>query len=80
MGNPIFDNGFNNILGEINTESSGLYELKSLPIIRTLPFVKKITISEIKNDISSKGTFIKIIHEELSKEKSKKIKIKIENL
>ena len=79
MGNPIFANGFNNILGEINTESSGLYELKSFPIIRTLPFVKKITISEIKNDISSKGTFIKIIHEELSKENSKKIKIKIEN-
>ena len=69
----------NNIVGKINTEKSGNYQVNSLPILRIIPFVKKITISEIKDYISSNESFISVVHQDSSIENNKIVKIKIEN-
>lgn len=77
MGNPIFEDGFNNLIDNIDISNGGIYQVNEKPIISVLPFIKKIKISEIKDDISSKDSIIKVVHESSSKRSNNFVTIKI---
>ena len=79
MGNPIFTNGFEQIIIDSNTSTDKSYRLIKVPIFRFIPFITKLKIKEINNDFIEKESYINIVPEKTSGIKNKSVKITIKN-
>lgn len=79
MENPVFINGFKQIIIDSNTSADKNYRLIKVPIIKFIPFIKKLKLKEINSDFPIKESYINIIREKDSGSPTNRIKISVEN-
>lgn len=79
MENPIFANGFNKIVFDSDISPNSNYEIIKLPILKGLPFIKKIKIKELKTEIPLQESYITVSNEKNQNALSKVVRVKIQN-
>ena len=79
MEKPVFINGFKQIIIDSNPSADKNYRLIKVPIIKFIPFIKKLKLKEINKDFPTKESYINIIREKGSGSPNNRIKITVEN-